>query len=74
MKTIKEITWNWQPSVMESNGDRIDVYSDTCESAKVGENGVLKITEYFLDAKCWWEIWYEDKTVQIFNPNTIIKY
>ena len=70
---IKEITWNWQHGLMESNGDRIDVYSDTCEKATVGINGVRKIHEVCTDFCCYYEVVYDSKILQVFKPNTVLK-
>ena len=73
---ILEITWNWSPACMESNGVRIDCYSDTCESAKITDVNVIEIVEYspvIEGDKFFYDIFYLDKTIKrIFNPNTII--
>lgn len=67
MKVVKEITWNWQAGLMETNGDRIDAYSDTCDSAVVGENRVDSIIE----KDNYFEINYSNKVVRVYNPNTV---
>lgn len=72
MKKIQEITWNWSPALMESNGDRIDIYADTCETATVGKDGVLEINEVITDQVCYWEIKYTDRILQVFKPNTVL--
>jgi len=75
MKKIIEVTWNWSPACMESNGDRIDYYSDTCETAHISNEKVLKIEEHIAMGegdKFFYDIFFVDGTVhRIFNPNTV---
>jgi hypothetical protein len=72
MKKIVEINWNWQAGLMEGNSDRMDSYPDTCETAKVGINGVRSIEKIETSHETYWEVNYDSKIVQIFNPNTIV--
>ncbi len=75
MKTITQITWNWSPALMESNGDRMDCYSDTCEIAKITDEKVQKIEEQWAAGegdKCFYDIFFTDGSIKrIFNPNTV---
>lgn len=72
MKTITEITWNWSPALMETNGDRIDVYSDTCETANIKDPDVKKIEQYKCDSFPCFVIYYLDgKIKEVYKPNTV---
>lgn len=74
MKRIIEITWNWSPACMESNGERIDCYSDTELSAKESDEDVINIEEVStgIHNKFFYDINYTDGiTKRIFNPNTV---
>ena len=72
-KECTEVHYNYVQACMESNGDRIDCYSDYWQTAKVGENGVVKIHEHSAAGegdKWYYDIVKDDKTVErIFNPH-----
>ena len=60
---------------MESNGDRIDCYSDICESASINDPDVIKIEEHEPAGdgdKLFYSIFYGGNIVlRVFNPNTV---
>ena len=72
-KECTELHYNYVQACMESNGDRIDAYSDSWTTAKVGENGVKLISEHETRGegdKWFFDIVREDNTVErIFNPH-----
>ena len=62
---ITKITWNWQAGFED--------YSDTCEEAEVGINGVRSIEKSLGGTLPSWNINYDSKVIEVFNPNVIIK-
>lgn len=71
MLQITELHYNYRPACSDGK----EVFCEDWNTAKVGDKGVLEITEHLPQGegdKCYYTISYEDKMERIFNPCKVI--